>query len=137
MNSAPEYAAAIRPELADTPGRSFALDALLFFVLATGVALAVAAVLSAVVLLLAGRAEATPAASAVLSPPAAAQAAAVCAAGEIASLLLPVGDPHTSRPPLPVEHCHFTMKFSHVPQGRPESTLLQVRRADAYRKGSA
>jgi len=127
MSSVSEHVAAVRPEISNPPGRAIALDALSFLALAAAVALGTAAVLSAMVLFLAGHSDAPPAASASKWPAAAAQAAAACVANEIGSLLVPVADLRSNRPPLPVEHCHFTMKFSDIPEPLPIPTLLQVR----------
>jgi len=137
MNSVSQHTSAVRPEISSPAGRAVALDALSFLALAAAVALGTAVVLAAMVLLLAGRAYAAPAAAAPLQPPAVAEAAAVCAAGEITNFVVPVADPRSSRPPLPVEHCHFTMKFSHVPERRPAPTLLRVRREGVFGEGSA
>ena len=136
MNSVSEHAAAVRPEISSPPGRAIALDALSFLALAAAVALGTAAVLAAMVLLLAGRTDAAPAAAAPVPRPALAEAAAVCAAGEIASFVVPVADPRPSRPPLPVEHCHFTMKFTLAPERRPAAALLRVRREGVLGEGS-
>jgi len=119
------------PRLSDRPGRAIALDALAFLALAAAVALGISAVLSAMVLLLAGRAEATaglaPAASAPLRPHATGSAASLCVANDFANFFLPVVDRHTSRAPMPVERCHFSMKYSDSPEVDSTPTLLQVR----------
>jgi hypothetical protein len=131
MDSASDQAGVMMPRLTDRPGRAIALDALSFLALAAAVALGISAVLSAMVLLLAGRAEATsgaaPAASAPLRTHATGNTASVCAANDFANFLLPVVDQHTSRPPMPVERCHFSMKYSDSPEVNSTSTLLQVR----------
>jgi len=131
MDSAPDQATVMMPRLSDRPGRAIALDALSFLALAAAVALGISAVLSAMVLLLAGRAEATagtaPTASAPLRPHAAGNATSLCAASDFANFFLPVVDRNTHRPPMPVERCHFSMKYSDSPEVDSTPTLLQVR----------
>jgi len=131
MDSAPDHAGAMPPRLSDRPGQSIALDALSFLALAAAVALGISAVLSAMVLLLAGRVEATsgaaPAASASLRPHATRHTASLCAANEFATFLLPVVDRDTAWVSMPVDHCHFSMKYSDSPEVNSTPTLLQVR----------
>ena len=132
MDSASDQAAVMMPRLSDRPGRAIALDALSFLALAAAVALGISAVLSAMVLLLAGRAEATasaaPTASARPRPHATGNTASLCAANDFANFLLPVVDRHAGGLPMPVERCHFSMKYSDSPEVSSAPKLLQVHR---------
>ncbi|HEX5093317.1 MAG TPA: hypothetical protein VFV84_11595 [Burkholderiales bacterium] len=109
----------------DHAARSFARDAFFFLVLATLVALVTALLLSTLVLLIAGRAEAaaeTPASSALKV-----QAPSGCAAASYTSASFEVEDASELASPALVERCHYSMRFLDAPVALPSPYLVEVR----------
>jgi hypothetical protein len=118
-----ENAVSLQPILRDSRARAFTRDAFAFVGLATAVALGAAAVLSALVLLLAGPVDATPAAESAPAsrpqPQPASPATAQCVPQSHVKVSFEMA--------MPNERCHDLMRIPNAPEAIPGPALLPVR----------